>query len=219
MNNNQTYSNCEAKTDTQTPASCNTQTNEIDNQDLFTELELRPFTQDSPEYQDVYDLYYASFPKSERKPMEMIIASYEDGRMDTYSAFYQGKLAGLVFLVNGAKADILDYLAIHPQMRSAGIGSKLLAWLKANRKRPFIVEIESTISSEDEIPKRRKDFYLRNGMIDCHQEISLFGVDMELLSSPIAVTYEQYYQVLASYLSTFPEMGIDYKKYLYPIQH
>lgn len=215
MNKNQIYSNCEAKADDKAAASSYTKTNETETQDQFAGLELRPFTQDSPEYQAVYDLYYASFPQSERKPMEMILSSCEDGRMDTYSAFYQGKLAGLVFLVNGAKADILDYLAIHPQMRSAGIGSKLLLWLKTNRKRPFIVEIESTISSEDVIPKRRKDFYLRNGMIDCHQEISLFGVDMELLSSPVAVTYEQYYEVLAGYLKGFPE--VDYEKYLYPI--
>ena len=186
------------------------------NEDSFAKLELRPFRLSSPEYQDVYDLYYASFPKSERKPMEMITSSCEDGRMDTYSVFDQGKLAGLAFFVNGKDVDILDYLAIHPRMRSAGIGSRLLQWLKTNRERPFIVEIESTLHSDDEVAQRRKDFYLRNGMIDCHQEISLFGVDMELLSSPVPVTYEQYYQVLAGYLKAFPE--VDYKKYLYPIE-
>ncbi|MEY8309056.1 GNAT family N-acetyltransferase [Erysipelotrichaceae bacterium 51-3] len=172
------------------------------------ELELRPFRRSNSEYEEVYQLYHDAFPDSERKPMEMVLQSVQKGRMEAYSAFDHNEFAGLLFLVNGQQADILDYLAVNPKLRDRGIGSRLLSWLKDHRSKPFIIEIESTFTASDQIPARRKAFYLRNNMIDCNQEIQLFGVEMELLSYPTPVTYDQYYNVLSSYLDTFPQ--IDY---------
>lgn len=184
--------------------------------DRTDELELRPFGRSNPEYEEVYWLYYDAFPDSERKPMEMILQSVQEGTMEAYSAFDQNEFAGLIFLVKGEQADILDYLAVNPNLRDRGIGSRLLSWLKDHRSKPFIIEIESTFTASDPMPARRKAFYLRNGMIECDQEILLFGVEMELLSYPVPVTYDQYYNVLSSYLDAFSQ--IDYHDCLAALQ-
>lgn len=162
-------------------------------------LEIRPFTRKSPEIEEVFRLYEDSFPKYERKPFEMVLSGQEEGKMETYSVFVQGQYAALVFVIPGAKVDVLDYLAIAPALRGSGIGSKILNWLTSKRSKPFIVEIESTLSNSDQTRERRKSFYLTNGMHDCHEIIQLFGVEMELLSSRRPVTFDEYFQTMKNY--------------------
>lgn len=160
---------------------------------------IAKFDRNAKEIQEVQDLYLEAFPQSERKPFEMILNGLETGKMETYSVFYHQEYAGLVFIIKGEQLDVLDYLAIKPKMRSHGIGARILSWLQSHREKPFVVEIESTISSDDPIHKKRKSFYLTNHMQDCHQQIQLFGVDMELLSSLHPITFEQYYATMKSY--------------------
>lgn len=153
----------------------------------------------SPEINEVYDLYQEAFPDYERKPFEMILDGLETGKMETYSVFYDHQYAGLVFLIKGEHVDVLDYLAVNGTMRDHGIGGRILAWLRGCRENPFVVEIESTLTSDDPIHRKRKDFYLANEMKDCRQSIELFGVDMELMSSLRPITYEEYFTTMKDY--------------------
>lgn len=163
-------------------------------------FEVRPLQTDSAEMDQVYNLYQSAFPEYERKPFEMVLDGMESGKMKTYSIFYDGRYAGLIFLIPGADVDVLDYLAIHPAMRSHGLGARALAWLKEDLSHPFVVEIESTFARKA-VPDdfRRKDFYLRNGMKDCCLRIELFSVEMELLSSRRPITFNEYYSTMQNY--------------------
>ena len=180
---------------------------------LNSNLDIKPLDLNDPqELSEVIPLYENSFPDFERKPFSMIVEGIHSRKMKAYSVYSQHQnqndYVGLVFLVIGEKADILDYLAIHPDYRNHHFGSAILSWL-AQQEKPFFVEIESTFTpKEDLLPGgsskediiRRKKFYLENGLVDCHQEIYLFRARMELLASKPGVDFETYWQVMSNYL-------------------
>lgn len=180
---------------------------------LNSNLEIRPLNLSDPqELSAVIPLYKNSFPDFERKPFSMIVEGLHSHKMKAYSIYFhhqgQKDYVGLAFLVVGEKADILDYLAIHPAYQNHHFGSAILGWL-TQQDNPFFVEIESTKTpKEDLLPGgsskedivRRKKFYLENGLVDCHQEIYLFKARMELLASKPSVDFETYWQVMSNYL-------------------
>lgn len=174
-------------------------------------LEIRPFDRTSPELEEAHALYHQSFPKYERKPFEMILSGQQQGKMEPYSIFVNGEYAGLVFLIPGEQVDVLDYLAIAPSMQGQKIGSRVLQWLMENRSKPFLVEIESTRIGSDQTKQRRKAFYLANGMHDCKEQIRLFGVEMELLSSIRPVTFEEYFQTMNHYFGRSASLWIHHE--------
>ncbi len=180
---------------------------------LNSNLEIKPLDlSDRQELSMVIPLYENSFPSFERKPFSMIVEGLHSHKMKAYSIYFNHQdkkdYVGLAFLVVGEKADILDYLAIHPNYRNRHFGSAILAWLTQQDK-PFFVEIESSLTpQEDLLPEssskkdilRRKKFYLENGLVDCHQEIYLFKARMELLASKPGADFEIYWQVMSDYL-------------------
>lgn len=144
------------------------------------------------------DLYLHAFPDSERKPFSMILDGEESGKMEAFAVTVNGQPAALAFVILGETMHVLDYLAVDPGMRSMGLGAIILGWLKNRYDRPFIVEIEST-KSGDEQAIRRKKFYQRAGMIEGDFEFTLFGVPMEMMSSQGKPDFARYFAVMQAY--------------------
>lgn len=181
-------------------------------------LTIQPLERTSAELQQAHHLYQTSFPDSERKPFEMVLDGQEQGKMAAYSVFYGKDYAGLAFVILGSKVDVLDYLAIEPVFRGHKIGSRILTWLNADRPHPVAVEIESTLSgSADDEAVRRKNFYLSNHLFDCHTPVSLFGVDMELLSSKRPISFDEYFQTMRAYFDDPQEKWISGKIFQKPV--
>ena len=57
--------------------------------------------------------------------------------------------------------------------------------------------------------KRRKQFYLSNGMIPMNVFVELFGVDMELLGFDCSLTFEEYH---AFYRDNYNAWAADHVK-------
>lgn len=172
-------------------------------------LKLERVDRDFPYMKELRHLYKHSFPKSERKPFGMILEGAEEGKMELFAMMHETQLAGLAFFIPGEQAVVLDYLAVDPDLRSKGIGAWLLQQAEGLYDKPVVVEIEDTKHGGEE-QRRRKDFYLRNGMIDDECQIRLFGVDMELLSSQRKISYEEYESVLKDYFGR--ELGLFLKR-------
>lgn len=151
------------------------------------------------ERSEVEKLYHDAFPIEERKPFEMVLAGIEQEKMECYVLENDGRFVGLAFFILGEPFDILDYFAIDPDRRSEGLGSLALALLRETRERPFLVEIESTKQNNSQEKERRKAFYIKNGFCDGDIEVELFGVPMELLSSQLTFTFEQYEKIMKKY--------------------
>lgn len=165
----------------------------------------------------LYKLYCDAFPSYERKPFSMIRSMQKKGKSDVWYFEKEGKLAGLVFTINSDDVILIDYLAIAPNRRGEGIGSSIIAELQKYYKgKGIFVEIESVFDECDNLNERmrRKDFYLKNGMIPMKVMVILFGVEMELLGINCQLTYDEYYSFYQDNYGDFAAKNI--KPAVYP---
>ena len=157
-------------------------------------------------------LYEEAFPKSEKKPFEMILKGRKKGTYEIMAIENEeGGFQGLAIIMRYGDLALLDYFAIHPMYRGTGVGSKALKALqKRYEGKKFLLEIESTIGAEATpeaaagpgeaeeaaIRRRRKEFYLRGGMQPMDFLVNLFGVEMEIMTYDCSVTFEEYHSIL-----------------------
>lgn len=150
----------------------------------------------NPEHKKAFKaLYRSSFPDSERKPYYLMKYWQMCGKMELYELSDGDKFCGLFITVICGELVLVDYLAVCPEMRGRGVGSKALelAREKYRGKRLFL-EIETTEKAcEDlELRLKRKNFYLKNGLSPCGFSVNLFGVEMEILAFDKKITYDEY---------------------------
>lgn len=144
----------------------------------------------------IYRLYQSAFPRCEKKPFSMIRAMHKKGKSDVWYCEDRGNFVGLVITINGPDKVLLDYLAVHRKHRGQGVGSELLRQMRQQYTgKGVFLEIEQVIESAEnyEERKRRKRFYLSNGMTELGVLVELFGVDMELLGYDCKLTFEEYH--------------------------
>lgn len=144
----------------------------------------------------IYRLYQSAFPKNEKKPFSMIRSMQKKGKTDVWYCEKNGKFAGLVVTINGPEQILLDYLAVGKKYRGQGVGSELLQQMRRQYAgKGVFLEIETVTESADnyEERKRRKKFYLSNGMTEMKVYVELFGVEMELLGFDCMLTFEEYH--------------------------
>jgi GNAT superfamily N-acetyltransferase len=111
------------------------------------------------------------FPKSELKPFSMIEELVQKGNYLCYGFFDGNQPYGYIYLTrsNSRESVFIDYLAVHKEHRSKGLGSTFLEELKCNLDgNILILEVEDPIVAIDENDlnkrNRRIDFYLKNGL-------------------------------------------------------
>lgn len=150
-------------------------------------------------------LYRRAFPRYERKPFAVIRRMNKEGRTDVWLAERDGRFAGLAATINGSDTILLDYLAVHEKLRGQGAGSAMLqALLSHYDGRGLFVEIEAADRDDPTWEKRRrKDFYLRNGMMDLHVIAILFGVRMELLGHGCKLDFDSYREFYRIHYNTW----------------
>lgn len=141
-------------------------------------------------------LYLSSFPKYERKPFALMQLWEKLGKMEILCIGSDTDFGGLVITVLYRDLVLIDYFAVCEEIRGTGIGSQAIDLIRERYKgKRIFLEIESTLKpcKDLSIRKRRKSFYLRNGLTECGISVMLFGVEMELLVFDKSVTYEEYY--------------------------
>lgn len=150
-------------------------------------------------------LYRRAFPRYERKPFKIIRSMRREGRTDIWLAEEDGHFAGLAVTINSSEIILLDYLAVHEKMRDKGVGSAFLtALLDKYTGRGLFVEIEAPDRDDPTgIKRRRKAFYLRNGLREMHVTANLFGVRMELLGRDCTLDFDGYHDFYRDNYSTW----------------
>ena len=159
-------------------------------------------------------LYEASFPKSEKKPFELMVEKQKEGLCEFLAIEDEaGGFCGLAIMILSAGLALLDYFAIEPNCQGSGLGSTALHELRERYgSDKVVVEIERTTGPEaraadnarDRI--RRKSFYLRNGMVPTGLLVDLFGVEMEVLTFGRKLAFAEYYCI---YENVLPERMLD----------
>ena len=129
----------------------------------------------------LYDLYDKAFPEQEKKPlqvMEQLAADLIDEEQNRA---------------------LLDYYAIAPEKRNGGYGSKGLEVLLErfkNYKYIFEIETQDEKAENAEERKRRKAFYLRNGLKETGLFVNVYDTDFELLTPDGELTFWEYVDFL-----------------------
>ena len=150
----------------------------------------------SRELNKIEKLYIESFPENERFSFNKMIEN-ENGHYETF-AFYHGDgnaFCGFAIFLNSGDISHILYFATLPELRGKGLGTKALAALRRIKKdMRIIVDIEREMPDckENEIRKRRKNFYLRNGYEETEIRYRWQDEFYEILSSGGNVTREDF---------------------------
>ena len=123
-------------------------------------LKAKRITATSDElFQKVMDLYELSFPaveKRDRKGNEKLLS---DERFWLLALLDDGAFVGMAGIWDAEGMLYVEHLCTSPELRGKGYGAAALELFKASG-RTVVLEIEPP---EDELTKRRQNFYLRSG--------------------------------------------------------
>ena len=146
--------------------------------EVIKEIEINKFER------ELYQYYLEIFPDDERKPLELIRNSYKRGYTKIIEILNNDTLIGFMIInkLNDSSYVVLDYLAILPQYRSKGFGSKAIKLLIENEKngKGIFIEIEKIGLGKDEkenlLREKRRLFYESLGFKQLNFELILFDV-------------------------------------------
>ena len=134
------------------------------------------------------------FPPSELKSLSEILSMKRRNNYDVFGAYgADGALAAYALLYRpaGERIVLLDYLAVEPDRRHAGVGSMLLTQLRehyAASADALLIECERPKAAPDEAQARERiHFYTRAGAQLTSVRIWLFDVEYSILVLPCGV--------------------------------
>lgn len=127
------------------------------------------------------------FPKAELKPLDIILDAINKGRYVPLGLFDESCIIGYTFVIKRAAVYMVDYLAVYPEHRCSGIGSKLIGLVidYLEDAASIFAEVEDPDYAQDaesnDIQKRRMNFYLKNGCLDTGLKVKSFGVPFRVI--------------------------------------
>lgn len=159
-------------------------------------MELLNIQKEGSRYQEaVWELYEQAFPADEKKPRDLMEKLEAEGKIELLALVEDGTFAGLAMNMLHEEMALLDYLAISPEVRGGGYGGKAVhKLLERFRGKKYIYEIEM---QDETAPnaierRRRKAFYLRNGLKETGLFVNAYHTDFELLTPDGSLTFEEY---------------------------
>ena len=122
--------------------------------------------------EDVANLYLSAFPSNERPPIEWYFRAVYGIDNNQILVFYDNKeYIGYAHLCFYQDIIYICYLAVNANKRNLGYGSKILNYVRDNYPRFTILlcfeEVDEKYS-DNEMRKRRMNFYIRNGFTNNH---------------------------------------------------
>ncbi len=151
-------------------------------------------------------LYKKAFPRAERKPLSIIKSMQKSRKSDVWFFEKDGRFVGFAATINGDEIILLDYLAVDTACRGMGIGSEILKTLRQQYTgKGVFVEIERVKEGADasDHRRKRKQFYITNGMTELDVTAKVFGVEMELMGWDCHLDFDAYQSFYRNYYSEF----------------
>lgn len=164
----------------------------------------------------VFRLYREAFPRTERKPLGVIMSMHRRGKTDVWCMRLDGRFAGFATTINGDGLIMIDYLAVARRLRGQGIGAGALEALCASYDgKGVFAEIESPFEPGDDQTERirRKAFYERCGFTPSRTTADVFGVRFELMCMRCSLDFETYHAFYKHQYSAWAAEHIKYAPY------
>ncbi|MCE2617161.1 MAG: GNAT family N-acetyltransferase [Phocaeicola sp.] len=130
-------------------------------------MNIRPITTADEIYQFVEDLLVEAFPANERRDLSLQRNNTDYEPLFCCNVLEDDKKAiGLLNFWEFPDIYYIEHFAISKQIRNRSYGTKIIETLLNKIKKPIIIEVERP---DDELAKRRINFYLRAGFkLDHH---------------------------------------------------
>ena len=126
-----------------------------------SELQFIPFrSRQDRSWSEAWALYEASFPACERWDASSYDRAFADPAFEADAILLDGAFVGLLFHWTSDGFHYVEHLAVSPHLRGQHLGSRALEAFCRDRR--VILEIDPPV---DDISRRRKGFYERNGFI------------------------------------------------------
>lgn len=151
-------------------------------------------------------LYKNAFPRAERKPLSIIKSMQKSQKSDVWFFEKDRKFVGFATTINGDSIILLDYLAVDAEHRHGGIGSEILKALRRHYAgKGVFAEIERVPDSADasDPRRKRKQFYIANGMNELNVYAKVFGIEMELMGWGCHLDFNAYQAFYRDHYSEF----------------
>lgn len=120
------------------------------------------------EFDEVFKLMQKSFPESEYYNYEKQLGLMDEDEYTIHTKFDEnGNLMAFVALWNFPNFVFIEHLAVNPDCRGAGIGTKVMEEIIKKYAKPIVLEIEPP---QNDITTKRCRFYERLGFYICNFE-------------------------------------------------
>lgn len=156
-------------------------------------------------------LYKKAFPRAERKPLSIIKSMQKSGKSDVWFFEKNRKFMGFAATINGDEIILLDYLAVNADCRGMGIGSEILKMLHRQYAGKGVfaeIELADDNAAASDCRRKRKQFYISNGMNELNVHAKVFGVDMELMGWNCRLDFNAYQSFYRDYYSELAAKNI-----------
>lgn len=126
--------------------------------------------EDNSILKDVGDLYLSAFPENERPPLEWLLKAFHASENNSIYGYYESELfIGFSYVTTYKDIAYVCYLAVSESQRNKGWGTNILNNIKDLYKDYVILLCYEEVDDkylDNELRKRRKSFYERNGFKD-----------------------------------------------------
>lgn len=150
-------------------------------------------------YHNVKQLYLTAFPKFERFPILQLMLLALKSQIYFEGVYDHDQFAGLTFTVEGETAVYLAYLAIAPDKRGHGYGTKVLKDLKKRfLGKQIILDIEPVDAAASNYKQRvkRLKFYQQNGFNLTKRKLVDDSGTYQVCTTGNRVNIEEFNQIL-----------------------
>lgn len=134
----------------------------------------------------IKELYKKSFPKIERIPFSFMLLFSKKKEVKFNAYYIENNFCGFCYYIMHKGMIFISYLAVSENMRSKGVGSKILGYIKQEEKKSIVITLESLdIIDCDNRQEREKrfSFYIKNGYVLQNIKVRERGELMDVMSN------------------------------------
>lgn len=162
-------------------------------------LRTVPVTKNMADFERIEQLAKEAFPPKEYLAPSVLIKMAKAPDFDFLALYDKKKFVGYIAVKRFQNMTYLFFLAIDPESRSHGYGSRAIETLKElYPNTQHVVDMEMLDENAENAAQRekRRSFYLRNGYKPTGHFLSYFGVDYEILCIDGKFDFELFRQMM-----------------------
>ncbi|MCD4549051.1 GNAT family N-acetyltransferase [Schaalia sp. lx-260] len=165
----------------------------------------------SKHWPHVRDLYLHAFPPKERLSLIYLLLSSLRPSCSFSTWTYDEKFAGLTYRIIRKDVVFLLFLAVHPEARSHGIGSRILKKIsEIPTATVTVLQVEPCDEEAPNADQRRKrwDFYIRNSFRPAPLLSDEAGQTYATMIRGRDITAAEFYRILKGFMPPFRPVNV-----------